>query len=100
MGRVTVNGVPMALPRYYTKKLDFDKYVIYDSSVEQKQYDDFLDRNRNIVSELNSYVEDGSLSVSMARSVLDGYYMMFKKDKVEAREAYLNSKSDFKGGRQ
>lgn len=100
MGRVTVGGVPMALPRYYTKKLDFDKYLIYDSSIEQKQYDDFLDRNKNIVSELNFHVEDGSLSVSMARSCLDGYYMMFKKGKIEARETYLEAKSDFKGGIQ
>lgn len=100
MGRVTVNGVPMALPRYYTKKLDFDKYLIYDSSIEQKEYDDFLDRNKNIVSELNSYVVDGSLSVSMARCVLDGYYMMFKKDKNVSRETYLEAKSNLKGGRQ
>ena len=100
MGRVTVNGVPMALPRYYTKKLDFDKYLIYDPSIEQKQYEDFLERNKNIVSELNSHVEDGSLSVSDARSFLDGYYMMFKKDKLDARENYLNAKSNLKGGRQ
>lgn len=100
MGRVTVNGVPMALPRYYTKKLDFDKYLIYDSTIEQKEYDDFLERNKNIVSDLDSHVVDGSLSVSMARSILDGYYMMFNKDKVEAREAYLEAKSDLKGGRQ
>lgn len=100
MGLVTVGGVPMALPRYYTKKLDFDKYLIYDSSIEQKQYDDFLDRNKNIVSELNSHVEDGSLSVSMAKACLDGYYMMFKKGKIEARETYLEAKSDFNGGRQ
>lgn len=100
MGRVTVNGVPMALPRYYTKKLDFDKYIIYNPSIEQKQYDDFLVRNKNIVSELNSHVEDGSLSVSMAQCCLDGYYMMFKKDKLDAREAYLEAKSDLKGGRQ
>ena len=100
MGRVTVNGVPMALPRYYTKKLDFDKYLIYDSSIEQKQYEDFLERNKNIVSELNSHVEDGSLGVSMARCILDGYYMMFKKDKNVSRETYLEAKSNLKGGRQ
>ena len=100
MGRVTVGGVPMALPRYYTKKLDFDKYLIYDPSIEQKEYDDFLDRNKTIVSELNSHVEDGSLSVSMAMSCLDGYYMMFKKDKIVSRETYLEAKSNLKGGRQ
>ena len=100
MGSETVGGVPMALPRYYTKKLDFDKYLIYDSSIEQKQYDDFLDRNKSLVSELNSYVEDGSLSVSDARCILDGRYMMFKKDKLDARESYLEAKSNLKGGRQ
>ena len=100
MGRVTVNGVPMALPRYYTKKLDFDKYLIYDPSIEQKQYEDFLDRNKSIVSELDSHVKDGSLSVSYARCILDGYYMMFKKDKLDARENYLIAKSNLKGGRQ
>ncbi len=100
MGRVTVNGVPSALPRYYTKKLDFDKYLIYDSSIEQKRYEDFLDRNRNIVSELDSYVRDGSMTVSMARAALDGYYEMFKKDKIAAKEGYLAAKAALKGGRQ
>ncbi len=100
MGRVTVNGVPMALPRYYTKKLDFDKYLIYDPTIEQKQYDDFLLRHKNIVSELDHFVCDGSIKVSMARVILDGYYEMFKKDKLDAREAYLEAKSNLKGGRQ
>lgn len=100
MGRVTVNGVSMALPRYYTKKLDFDKYIIYNPSIEQKQYQDFLDRNRNIVSELDSSVRDGSIKVSMARAVLDGYYEMFKKDKMAAKESYLAAKAALKGGRQ
>ena len=100
MAHVTVNGVPMALPRYYTKKLDFDKYLIYNPSIEQKQYEDFLSRNINIVCELDSYVRDGSMKVSMARAALDGYYEMFKKDKIAAKEGYLAAKAALKGGRQ
>lgn len=100
MGHVTVNGVPMSLPRYYTKKLDFDRYLLYDSSVEEKRYQDFLSRNEDIVSKLNVGVENGSLNVSMARSILDGYYMMFQKDRMQAKEDFLESKAKLKGGRQ
>ena len=73
---------------------------VTETSTNEKEYEDFLDRNKSIVSELNSHVEDGSFSVSYARCILEGYYMMFKKDKLDSRESYLEAKSNLKGGRQ
>ena len=71
---VTVRGVPMGLPRYYKKKLDYDGFLNYDMSKEADFYRKAMDRNKSFVSELDEKVLSGEISPSMARAELDALF--------------------------
>ena len=53
MNTVTVRGVPMGLPRYYQKKLDYDGFLNYDLSKEVDFRNDVLEKNKAFFEELD-----------------------------------------------
>lgn len=88
----TVGGVPMGLPRYYKKKLDYDSFLDYDSAREERRYNDFLSRHSSDVQSLDSYVQDGSMSLPMAREHLRAMYSEFLHASDMQKNATLEAK--------
>lgn len=96
MNTVTVRGVPMGLPRYYQKKLDYDGFLKYDISKEVNFYHEVMERNEGFVSELDEKVLSGEISPSMARAELDALFDFVKMDANIQKENTLTAKSNLK----
>ena len=71
---VTVGGIPMGLPRYYKKKLDYDGFLSYDVEKQDKKWLDFLERNHSYVLFLDEMVKSGEMSLAMATEELKACY--------------------------
>ncbi len=98
-GTCTVGGVPMGLPRYYKKKLDYDSFLDYDVAREERRQNDFLSRHSSDVSSLDSLVQEGSMSLPMAREYLRAMYSEFLHASDMQKNATLEAKDKlFKRG--
>lgn len=93
---VTVRGVPMGLPRYYQKKLDYDGFLKYDMSKEVNFHHEVMERNEGFVSELDEKVLSGEISPSMARAELDALFDFVQMDANIQKEKTLVAKSKLK----
>lgn len=93
---VTVRGVPMGLPRYYQKKLDYDGFLKYDLSKEADFRLEVMERNKDIVSQLDEMVLSGEISPSEARAELDALFDFVEMDANIQKEKTLVAKSKLK----
>lgn len=92
MNTVTVRGVPMGLPRYYQKKLDYDCFLNYDSSVEVDFRLDVLEKNKDFIQELDEKVMNGEISPSVARSEVEALIDIAHNESLVVKETNLESK--------
>lgn len=95
METVTVRGVPMGLPRYYKKKLDYDGFLQYDESKEVDRFNDFLARHSDLVSELNCEVSDG-LDPSVAQELLRVEYDRWINESNQQKDSTLAARAALK----
>lgn len=93
---VTVRGVPMGLPRYYQKKMDYDPFLRYDSDRERSLVEDFTSRHSDFVADLNGAVSDG-LEPSVADEIFKVEYEKWLHESDVQREKNLSSRSLKKG---
>ena len=60
---VTVRGVPLGLPRYYKKKLDYDGFLTYDVDKEVNFKKSVWSDNQDYMEFLGCELEKGNLSL-------------------------------------
>lgn len=92
MNIVTVRGVPMGLPRYYQKKLDYDGFLNYDSSKEVDFRNDVLEKNKGFLQELDEKVMKGEISPSVARASVEALFDNAHNESLVVKETNLESK--------
>ncbi len=92
MNTVTVRGVPMGLPRYYQKKLDYDGFLNYDSSKEVDFRIEVLERNKEFLEELDEKVMTGVMSPSVARAEVEALFDKAHNESLVVKERNLESK--------
>ena len=92
MNTVTVRGVPMGLPRYYQKKLDYDGFLNYDSSNEVDFRSKVLEKNKEFLEELDEKVMKGEISPSVARAEVEALFDIAHNESLMIKETNLESK--------
>ena len=92
MNTVTVRGVPMGLPRYYQKKLDYDGFLNYDSSKEVDFRNEVLEKNKAFLEELDENVLSGVMSLSVARAEVEALFDKAHNESLIVKERNLESK--------
>lgn len=95
MDTVTVRGVPMGLPRYYKRKLDYDGFLQYDESKEVDKFNDFLARHSDLVSDLDFKVSDG-LDPSVAQEMLRVEYDRWIYESNQQKDSTLAARAALK----
>ena len=92
MNTVTVRRVPMGLPRYYQKKLDYDGFLNYDSSKEVDFRNEVLEKNKGFLDELDEKVLSGVMSPSVALAEVDAFVDKAHNESLIVKETNLESK--------
>lgn len=92
MNTVTVRGVPMGLPRYYQKKLDYDGFLNYDSSMDVDFRLDVLEKNKDFIQELDEKVMSGDISPSVARGEVEALFDIAHNESLIVKERNLEAK--------
>ncbi len=92
MNTVTVRGVPMGLPRYYQRKLDYDGFLNYDSIKEVDFRNEVLERNKGFLEELDEKVLSGVMSPSVARAEVEALFDKAYNESLIVKEINLESK--------
>ena len=92
MNTVTVRGVPMGLPRYYQKKLDYDGFLNYDLSKEVDFRNEVLEKNKAFLEELDEKVLSGDMSPSVARAEVEALFDIAHNESLIVKETNLESK--------
>lgn len=92
MNTVTVRGVPMGLPRYYQKKLDYDGFLNYDSNKEVDFRNEVLEKNKEFIQELDEKVMKGEISPSVARGEVEALFDIAYNESLIVKERNLESK--------
>ena len=92
MNTVTVRGVPMGLPRYYQKKLDYDGFLNYDISKEVDFCNDVLEKNKDFIQELDEKVMKGEISPSVARALVEALFDKAHNESLIVKETNLEAK--------
>ena len=92
MNTVTVRGVPMGLPRYYQKKLDYDGFLNYDPIKEVDFRSKVLEKNKEFLDELDEKVMKGEFSPSVARAEVEALFDIAHNESLMVKETNLESK--------
>ncbi len=89
---VTVRGVPMGLPRYYKKKLDYDGFLSYDANKEVNLEKSVLKAHEDYIKFLLEGVSNGDISVHELNLEFDALLTQSKLDSNLVRDLNMNAK--------
>ncbi len=89
---VTVRGVPMGLPRYYKKKLDYDGFLSYDANKEVNLEKSVLKAHEDYIKFLLEGVSKGDISVHELNLEFDSLLTQSRLDSNLVRDCNMNAK--------
>ena len=89
---VTVRGVPMGLPRYYKKKLDYDGFLSYDANKEVNLEKSVLKAHEDYIKFLLDGVSKGDFSFHELNLEFDSLLTQSRLDSNLVRDCNMNAK--------